>query len=114
MSTLSQSKSDVCIVQIIWRADTHIIKIVSSFVLYLGNMAVKALKLGKEISIRKITINNTYTIEFVKCCNQMVSCFLDRFHVSRCDVSRSSNQCEVFHGVYVKLGFKSKDFFGDW
>ena len=58
---------------------------------------VKQLVLGKERTIREVTVKSSYAVEFVVGCHKGVSGILDSLKMSRGDISGSSYQCEISH-----------------
>ena len=60
----------------------------------LVDMLVKSLKLGKELRLRKITVENADGVIRIEGDLQFAADSLDRLHVSGRDVTRSPHQCK--------------------
>src|SRR5690554_4701806 len=66
-------------------------------------MTVKPLELGKKVGIREIAINDSYRIIRIKCRNQVVTCCLNCFHMTRRYITSSTDQGKVFHYVNLNI-----------
>ena len=65
---------------------------------HLIQVAVEALWLGKEGSIREVAVHDAYAVERVECSEEGVTGFFDGFEVARGDVAGGAYEGEVFHG----------------
>src|SRR5690606_20917937 len=92
----------MCIMKILGRTDAYIVDFIWGS-LELLDMPIKPFKLREKVRIRKIAINNSYTVKFIIRGQQVISSVLDGFHVPGSDVTSSPDQCEFFHAIFFTL-----------
>jgi hypothetical protein len=62
-------------------------------------MPVEALKLGKEISIGKITIQYSYRVMFIKGCQQVIAGILYGFQVLGSYITSCADENKIFYAL---------------
>src|SRR5690554_4408179 len=93
----TQGKAHVAVVQVVGRANRNVIHSVTVIgAAQLIDMPVEALKFREKVRFREIAIDNANGIVLVHGGNQVVTSVFDRFHMARCDVTGSADQCELF------------------
>jgi hypothetical protein len=60
-------------------------------------MTVKSLKFSKERNIMGKTVKDAYRIRFVDSRNKLITRIPYSFHVTRGDITTSTNQRKIFH-----------------
>ena len=58
-------------------------------------MPVESFKFNKEIAFRKITVKESYTIKFVKACQEIVSGIFYCFKMANRNIPSHTNQSEI-------------------
>src|SRR5690554_7145450 len=101
----AQGEAHVAVVQVVGRADGDVIH--SAAVIgaaQLIDVPVETLKFREKVRFREIAIDDANGIVFVHGGNQVVTSVFDRFHMARCDVTGSADQCELFaHRVTLSI-----------
>src|SRR5690554_2990199 len=101
----AQGEAHVAVVQVVGRADGDVIH--SAAVIGAAqfvDMPVETLKLREKVRFREMTVDNANGIVLVHGGNEVVTSVFDRFHVARCDVTGSADQCELFaHRITLSI-----------
>src|SRR5690554_84197 len=101
----TEREAHVAVVQVVGRANRNVIHSVTVIgAAQLIDMPVEALKFREKVRFREMAVDNAHGIVFVHGGNQVVTSVFDRFHVARCDVTGSTDQCELFaHRVTLSI-----------
>ncbi len=93
---LTQTETDMCVVQIVGCADTHEIQ-TYTLPFEFGQMPVKEFHLCKEGTLRKVAVHDAHAVEFIVGREQGVARILNGFQVARRDIAAHAYQGEIFH-----------------
>ena len=96
IGTKTQAVAHVGIVQIVGRADAHIVDI-GAAVAQLGIVTVEELLLGEEGSLGEVAVHDAYAVAFVVGGDKVVAGVFDGFQVARGDVAADADDCEILH-----------------
>ena len=85
------------VVQIVGAANGYVVERGGRVALELVGVFIKALKLGKELALRRDAVDDADRVVDVVSHGQVVAGVFDGTHVARGDVARSADEGEVFH-----------------
>lgn len=100
----AQACGDVRVVQVVGRADGHVVEPRGGAALQLVGKFLKALELGEEFALRRDAVDDADGVVDVIGHRQVVAQVFDGPHVAGCDVAGSADECEVFHVVWCRCG----------
>ena len=98
VGTKTQAVAGVGIMQVVGRADAHIVDLLT-FVPQSGVVTVEELLLCEEGSLGKVAVHDADAVALVVSGNEGVAGVFDGFQVSWSDVATYTNNSEVFHFI---------------
>ena len=87
------------VVQIVGRADGHVVEAGGGVALELLGVFLEALKLGEEFALGRDAVDDADRVVDVIGHGEVVAQVLDGAHVAGGDVAGCADECKVFHGV---------------
>src|SRR5262249_26792924 len=93
----------MCIVHIVRRADRHIVNFLPAATLLI-DVSIEPFEFDEKVCIRKIAVDDANRIFRIKGDREAAANLLDRSHVTRRDVTRSSNKRKSKYGPLLRRG----------
>ena len=98
MGSYPQRQTDMCVVEIIRRADADVVHAVCvGTPAQLFEMPIESLDLGEEPDIERALVQNTDGVVRIRRRHQAVPGVLDGFEMPRGDEPANAGHCEIFH-----------------
>lgn len=104
IGTEAKAVARVGVVQIVGRADAHIID-VGTAITQLGVVTVEELLFCEEGSLGEVAVHDAYAVALVVSGDEGVTRVFDGFEVARGYVASHADYCKVFHG-YLETNLK--------
>ena len=93
--TQTQAGGNVRVVQVVGRANGHVVQRRGGVALQAVGIIVKALKIGKKLALRRNAVNDAHRVVGVVSHGQMVAQVFDGVHVARGNVAGGADEGEV-------------------
>ncbi len=97
----AQACSDVRVVQVVGRADGHVVEPGGGVTLELLGVFLEALKLGEEFALGRNAVDDADRVGDVVGHGQVLAQVFNGAHVAGGDVAGYADECKIFHGLVL-------------